>query len=192
VVTAWATVWRGGPVARAVLLGVVVGVLLGAQALLDSGMWLAAAIVAVVTGAALGPLAALRMSRYWPGATDFTGADRVRIVRAARRGYPIDDERLARGVVDYSAGLRAAVGKTHIYRWVIGLVLAVALGMAVFDAVTGSIRDTVASCVYLGLLAIELFWWPTRQRELLLNSGLATALAQQEIDLDAAGSDRDG
>ncbi|MCK0175205.1 hypothetical protein [Mycolicibacterium sp. F2034L] len=176
-VAAWATVWRGGRAVRCLLLGVVIGLFLGALAVLDSGVPLVGVIVAVVTGAVLGPFTEARMRHYWPGADAFTGAERVRIVRAARRGYPVDGDRLAGGVIDYSAGLRAAAEKSQTYRWVLWLVLAVALGVAVLDAATGSIRDTVASCVYLGLLAIELFWWPTRRRELLLNSALATALA---------------
>jgi hypothetical protein len=177
VVAAWATVWRGGPAVRTLLLGLGVGVFLGALALLDSGMPLAAVLVAVITGAVFGPLTEARMRHYWPGADAFTGVERVRIVRAARRGYPVDGDRLADGVIDYSAGLRAAAERGQTYRWVVWLVLAVALGIAVYDAVNGSIRDTVASCVYLGLLTIELFWWPTRRRELLLNSALASALA---------------
>ncbi|WP_263858035.1 hypothetical protein [Mycolicibacterium doricum] len=36
------------------------------------------------------------------------------------------------------------------------MVLVVALVTAVVDAVTGLVRETVASCVYL----IELTWWP--------------------------------
>ncbi|MBO0676441.1 hypothetical protein JRC04_03070 [Mycolicibacterium sp. S2-37] len=176
-VAAWATVWRGGPAVRTLLLAVGIGVFLGALALLDSGMPLAAILVAVITGAVLGPLTESRLRHYWPGAAAFTGAERVQIVRAARRGYPVDGDRLARGVIDYSTGLRAAADRENTYRWVIWLVLAVALAIAVYDAASGSVRDTVASCVYLGLLAIELFWWPSRRRELLLNSALATALA---------------
>jgi hypothetical protein len=65
---------------------------------------------------------------------------------------------------------------------VLAVVLVVALGTAVFDALAGSVRETVASCVYLGLLAIELTWWPARRRELLLNSALAAALAKRVLD----------
>jgi hypothetical protein len=181
VVTAWATVWWGGPVLRALTFGLCIGLFLGALALLDSGMPVVGLIVAVMTGLVCGPLNAARMNRYWPGAAEFTGGERVRIVRAARRGYPVDDDRLAPGVVGYSAGLQAAIDRTKSWRWLIWLVLTVALGLAVYDAVTGSILDTVASCIYLGLLAIELFWWPTRRRELLLNSALAAALAQRRV-----------
>lgn len=89
---------------------------------------------------------------------------------------------MAAGVVEYSAGLRAAAERLHPYRWVVWLVIVVALGTAAWDAVAGSVRETAASCVYLGLLAIDLFWWPARRRELLLNAALAAALAQQALD----------
>lgn len=180
-VTAAATLWCGGFALRALIAGVGVGVFLGALALLDSGMPLAGAIVAVLTGPVLGVLTARRMQRYWPGGEDFTGAERVTIVRAARRGYPVAGPALARGVIQYSAGLRTAAERLRTYRWLIWLVLAVALGIAIFDAATGSMRDAAASCVYLGLLAIEVLWWPSRRRELLLNSALASALAQRIV-----------
>ncbi|WP_369804015.1 hypothetical protein [Mycobacterium sp. GA-2829] len=177
-----ATGWRGGPLQRGLLIGATSGFFFGALALLDSGIPVVGAIVFVVTGGFLGVWTTRRMDRYWPGARDFTTAERVRVVRAARRGDRVEDPRLARGVVDYAAGLRAAAERLYPYRWVIVLVLVVAIGTAVVDAVTGSVRETVASCVYLGLLAIELAWWPARRRELLLNSALATALAQQVLE----------
>lgn len=186
-VTAAATLWRGGFALRALIVGVGTGVVLGALALLDSGMPLAAVIVAVVTGPVFGVVSARRMQRYWPQGREFTGAQRVTVVRAARRGYPVADETLARGVLQYSAGLRTAAEGLRTYRWVIWLVLAVALGVAAVDAASGSVRDAAASCVYLGLLAIEVFWWPARRRELLLNSALAGALAQRVVAADAGG-----
>jgi hypothetical protein len=182
-----ATGWRGGPVARGVLIGVPAGLFLGALALLDSGMLVLGATVFVVTGAFLGVWTVRRMDRYWPGARELDSNQRMAVVRAARRGDAVGDARLARGVVGYDAGLRAATERLHPYRWVFALVLVVAIATAVVDALTGSVRETVASCVYLGLLAIELTWWPARRRELLLNSALATALAQQVL----AGEPRD-
>ncbi|MGE2714841.1 hypothetical protein ACQI4L_12335 [Mycolicibacterium litorale] len=177
-----ATGWRGGPVVRGLSIGLTTGLFFGALALLDSGLLVAGAIVFVVMGVAMGVTTVRRMNRYWPGSADFTGAERMTIVRAARRGYRVDDPRLAAGVVDYSAGLRAAAERLYPYRWVVWLVLVVALGTAAWDAVAGSVRETAASCVYLGLLAIELLWWPARRRELLLHSALAAALAQQVLE----------
>lgn len=168
--------------ARGLMICATAGLFFGALALLDSGLPVVGAVVFVVTGAAVGWSTTRRMSRFWPGASDFSGAERVAIVRGARRGYQVDNRRLAAGVIDYSAGLQAATERLYPYRWVVWLVLVVALGTAVLDAVTGSVRDTAASCVYLGLLAIELTWWPARRRELLLNAALATALARQVVD----------
>ncbi|MFS0898983.1 hypothetical protein [Mycolicibacterium litorale] len=177
-----ATGWRGGVLTRGLVIGATTGLFFGALALLDSGLLAVGAIVFVVTGAVLGGWTVRRMNRFWPGSAGFTGAERVAIVRAARRGYRVDDPRLAAGVVEYSAGLRAAAERLHPYRWVVWLVIVVALGTAAWDAVAGSVRETAASCVYLGLLAIDLFWWPARRRELLLNAALAAALAQQALD----------
>lgn len=169
---------------QTLLIGASAGLFFGALAVLDSGMILAGAIVFVVVGGFLGVSTVRRMDRYWPGARQFDTAERVTVVRAARRGDRVDDPRLARGVVDYAAGLHTAAERLHQYRWVVILLLVVAIATTVLDAVTGSVRETVASCVYLGLLAIELTWWPARRRELLLNSALATALAQRVLDGD--------
>jgi hypothetical protein len=177
-----ATGWRGGPVQRGLLIGATAGLFFGALALLDSGMLLAGAVVFVVTGGFVGVWTVRRMNRYWPGARNLDTGDRVTVVRAARRGYPVSEPRLARGVAEYDAGLRAAAEPLYPYRWVVAVVLVVALGTAVVDALTGSVRETVASCAYLALLAIELTWWPARRRELLLNSALAAALAQRSLD----------
>jgi hypothetical protein len=45
--------------------------------------------------------------------------------------------------------------------------------------VYGSTRDAVASCVYLALLVIELFWWPKRQAQLLSNAERAAETARR-------------
>lgn len=177
-----ATGWRGGTLTRALMIGATAGLFFGALTLLDSGLPLVGVVVFVVTGAAMGWSATRRMSRYWPGASDFSGAERVAIVRTARRGYQVNNRRPAAGVIDYSAGLQAATERLYPYRWVVCLVLVVALGTAVSDAVTGSVRDTAASCIYLGLQAIELTWSPARRRELLLNSALAAALAKEVLE----------
>jgi hypothetical protein len=173
VVTVPASMWRLGPVGRALTTGGCAGVFYGALALLDSGIPLAAAIVFVVLGTAYGIWMPRRMARYWPTARELTGAERVRVVRATRRGELVGDSRLARSVVDYSRGLHAAAEQARPYRWLVWLALAVAVVSALWDTVAGSTRDAVASCVYLALLAIEMFWWPRRQAELLSNADRA-------------------
>ena len=130
-------------------------------------------------GSAFGIVMARRMARYWPGAKRLSGAERVTVVRVARRGERIGDARLAQAVVDYSYGLRAAAEKTRPFRWLIWLVIAVAAVLALRDTVFGSTRDAVASCLYVALLVIELFWWPKRQDQLLSNAERAEELARQ-------------
>jgi hypothetical protein len=166
-------VWRGGALRRALTVGVGVGVLLGAMAWLDSGMLLAGVLVFVILTVFCSVWMARRMARYWPGAKDLTGEERVAVVRAARRGERIGDPHLAQAVIEYSQGVHAAVEKARPFRWVVPLVLVVSVGTAAWDAVFGSWGNAVASGIYLVLLLIELFWWPQRRDQLLANADRA-------------------
>jgi hypothetical protein len=145
---------------------------------LDSGFLLSGVIVLVVVGAFYGIWMARRMARYWPGAKQLSGDERVTVVRAARRGERIDNARLAQAVVDYSSGMHAAAERARPFRWLLPLVLVVSLGTAVWDAVYGSWGNAAASAIYLALLLIELFWWPKRRDELLANGDRAADIAQ--------------
>jgi hypothetical protein len=168
-----AFVWRGGAVSRAVVVGLGTGIFLGLLAWLDSGLWfaglIAAAIIAVIYGIWLGR----RMVKYWPGASALTGEQRVRVAGVTRWGGRIGDPALAQPVVDYADGLRKSAETGRPFRWLLPLILVVAIGIAVWDAVFGSTRDVIASCVYLVLLGFELFWWPGRRDRLLTNADRA-------------------
>ena len=168
-----AVLWRGNAVGRAVLVGVGVGVFIGLLAWLDSGLWfaglLAGAIVAVVYGVWLGA----RMARYWPGASALTGEQRVRVAGVTRWGGRIGDPALAQPVVDFADGMRRSADSGRPFRWLLPLVLAVAVVLAVWDAVFGSTRDLVASLVYLVLLGLDMYWWPGRRDRLLANADRA-------------------
>jgi hypothetical protein len=98
VVPAWA--WRGGRVLGALTLGVIAGVFLSALSFADSGLWLSSLIVLVILTPFYAILMGRRMRKFWPGANDVAGADRVAVVRAARRGERIGDAALAPAVVD--------------------------------------------------------------------------------------------
>jgi hypothetical protein len=168
--------WRGGSVVRGVTVGVCAGLFFGVLAWLDSGMLVAGAIVFVILGVGSSVWMARRMSRYWPGAAELSGAQRVAVVAAARRGERIGDDSLAPAVVDYGRGLHAAVERGKPWRWVIVLVLVVAVATAAWDAVQGSLGNVVVSVVYLVLAGLEMFWWPRRCDELLANADRAAAL----------------
>lgn len=176
-VTVPAFVWRGGSVLRGVTVGLALGIGLGALAWIDSGMLLGGIITLVITGVFYGIWMRRRMARYWPGAKDLTGEDRVTVVRTARRGEHIGDARLAKAVIDYSRGMHEAADKARLFRWVLPLVLIVALGTAVWDALFGSWGNVVVSAIYLVLLPLELFWWPKRQEQLLANADRAAEMA---------------
>jgi hypothetical protein len=175
VISVPAPAWWGGAVYRAFATGLPIGVFFAALAWLDSGIWLAGVIVFVLLGASYGVWMARRMSRYWPGAAKLDGADRVAVVRSARRGEPVAG-RVGAALGDYCSGLHAVVDNSRLrrYRWVVWLVLAVAAVLAVHDAVFGSVRNGVASAVYLGLIALEVFWWPRRLQQLLASADTAS------------------
>lgn len=80
-----------------------------------------------------------------------------------------------------SAILVVVILVTLPFRWLLWFVLTVAVGTAVWDTVFGSVRNGVASCIYLVLLLLELFWWPKRQRQLLANADRAADIAQHVL-----------
>jgi uncharacterized membrane protein len=182
VVTVPAFVWRGGFLRRALIVGGAVGVALGAMSWLDSGFLLSGIIVFVVIGVFFGIWIPRRMARYWPGAKQLGGDERVTVVRTARRGERIGDARLAQAVVDYSSGMHAAAVKARAFRWLLILVLVVAVGTAAWDAVFGSWGNAAASVIYLVLLFVELFWWPKRQAQLLANADHAAEIAEHSSE----------
>jgi hypothetical protein len=177
VVPAW--VWRGGPSLRAATLGLVAGIFLSALSYADSGLLLSSLVVLLILTPFYGILMARRMRRFWPGAEELTGADRVAVARAARRGESIGDARLAPAVIEYSDGLRAAYEQARPHRWVIWVVVAAALIAAVVDCFTSPIRSAVASWLFVALLAVELWWWPKEQARLVANAERAAESARQ-------------
>ena len=184
-----AFVWRGGAFGRGIVVGLGTGIFLGLLAWLESGLWfaglLAAAIITVIYGIWLG----WRMVKYWPGATALTGEQRVRVAGVTRWGGRIGDPALAQPVVDFADGMRKAAESGRHFRWVVPLVLVVAIGTAVWDAAFGSTRDVIASGVYLVLLGIELFWWPGRRDQLLVNADRARERAVALIESTASKSE---
>jgi hypothetical protein len=117
VVVVPAYLWRLGPVLRATTLGLIAGIVLSALSFADSGLWLSSVAVLVILPPFYAILMGRRMRRFWPGANGLSGADRVAVARAARRGEKIADARLAPAVIDYSDGLRAAYEIALPRRW---------------------------------------------------------------------------
>ena len=181
-VTVPAFVWRGGSVVRGLTLGFGVGVPLAALAWLDSGMWLSAILVLIILVIFYGIWMTRRMARYWPGADNLSGEDRVTVVRAAQHGERIVDVRLAQSVIDYVRGLHAAAENARPFRWLLPIVLVVGIATAAWDAVFGSWGNAIASAIYLVLLLLELFWWPKRREQLLANADRAAELARERAE----------
>jgi hypothetical protein len=164
------------------MLGVAIGLFLGALAWIDSGMLVGGIIAIVVTGIVYGILMHRRMARYWPGAKQLTGDERVMVVNTARRGERIADARLAQAVIDYSRGFHDAAEKGRYFRWFLIFILVVAVGTAVWDTIFGSWGNAVASVIYLVLLLFEIFWWPKRLEQLLVNTDRAAEAATHLVE----------
>jgi len=181
VVTIPAAVWRGGPVLRALTVGGTAGLSLGGLAWLDSGFFVSGVIVMIVVGTFYGVWMGRRMARYWPSASNLSGAERVTVARAVRRGEPIDNARLNAPLREYGRGLRAAAETEPWLRWMLALALAVSAVAAAWDAFAGSWGNIVASAIYLTALLIEVFWYPGWRAHLLANADIASASARKSF-----------
>ena len=176
VIPAW--VWRGGPVCRAVNIGLPVGIFLGALVFAESGSALGAIVAVGVLSPFYGIMMARRMARFWPGAKDLNGADRAAVVRATRRGEEVGEARWALAVMDYSGGLREAHRQARRYRWVVWFFAVSALILAFSDSFFGSIRAALMSWLVVVFFVVELLWWPRNQAHLLSNAERAENLAR--------------
>jgi hypothetical protein len=174
-VTVPAMVWRRGPIRRGLMVGLSVGLFFGALAWLESGMLLSAAIVFVVLGVGSAVWIPRRMTKYWPGSTALTGDQRAAVVSAVRAGTGIGDPALRQPVTDYTRGLHSAAERSGRWRWLVILLLLVAVGTALWDWVFGSWGSAIASVVYLMLAGLELFWWPKWLTQLLANADRAAS-----------------
>lgn len=181
-VTVPAFVWRYEPIPRGLLVGVSVGAFLAALAWLDSGLLIAGLVVFATLSLFYGWWMARRMSRYWPSAAQLVGSDRERVVRAARTGDAVGDPRLGPALTDYRNGLHRAAEDARPLRWLLWFVLVVAIAMSVWDATSGSWGNTIASVLYLAMLVLELFWWPGKQRQLLVNADRAVENARRTTE----------
>jgi hypothetical protein len=178
-VTVPAFVWRYGPLVRGVTLGVAAGTFFGLLAWLDSGFLVTGLIVFAMLWLFYGLWMSRRMNQHWPAARQLTGPQREQVARAARGGERIDDPGLTPALTGYRNGLHEAAEQTRLLRWLVWFVLVVAVGTAVWDAAFGSWGNAIVSVIYLVLLALEVFWWPKRQRQLLANADRAVAIARK-------------
>jgi hypothetical protein len=179
-VPAWA--WRGGAAARAVCVGVPVGVFLAALVFAESGLMLGAVVTLVVISIFYGIVVARRMSQFWPAAKDLSGADRVAVARAARRGRGIVDARLAPAAIEYGGGLRAAREQGRRWQWMVWLGAVAALVLAVLDSISGPSRMAAVSWLFVVFFAVEIFWWPRAQDRLLVNAERTGESARRALD----------
>ncbi|MEV5876242.1 hypothetical protein AB0L75_18810 [Streptomyces sp. NPDC052101] len=171
--------WRLGSVSRGVGAGLAAGVFFGAFVLVEAGSWAGAVVVFVVLSLFYGIRVARRMEGIWPAAMGMSGADRAAVVRATRRGEAIDDPRLAPSVVAYARALRRAAEEDGLRRWVVLLVTALAVALAVYDTVRSSTGETIASWLVVVLLLADLMWWPRSRTRLLARVDRAEASARR-------------
>ncbi|MEU9476529.1 hypothetical protein [Streptomyces sp. NPDC048191] len=171
--------WRLGPAGRAVGAGLPAGAFFGAFVLVEAGSWTGAAVVFVVLGLFYGTRVARRTKNVWPAAEGMSGADRTAVVRATRRGEAVDDPRLAPAVVEYAHALRRAAQEDRLRRWVVLVVTALAVVLAVYDTLRGSTGETVVSWLVVVLLVADLTWWPRGRARLLARADRAEASARR-------------
>ncbi|WP_189948470.1 hypothetical protein [Streptomyces alanosinicus] len=174
---------------RAVGAGLAAGVFFGAFVLVEANSWAAAGVVFVVLSLFYGTRVPRRMDRIWPAAKDMNRADRATVVRATRSGEAIGDPRLAPSVVAYAGALRRAAEEDRLRRWVVLLVTAFALALAVYDTVLGSTGESVASWLVAVLLLADLMWWPRSRARLLVRADRAEASARRVMDAGCATGD---
>ena len=178
-VPAW--VWRFPLIVRALIIGPALGLVIGALALIGSNSLLIGLIVLAVVTVVYGAVTARRMVKFWPGAKNLSGVDRMEVVRATRSGRDIGDPRLARGVTEYSRALREAAERFRLWWWMIALLGLVALGTAIADTVFSPVREAVVSWLYFAFFPVELVWWPRRQEQLLANAARAEESAHTRL-----------
>ncbi|MFE2100435.1 hypothetical protein [Streptomyces sp. NPDC059468] len=174
-------VWRGGPVRRAMIIGLSAGVSFGAFVLAESGSWAGAVAAVLVLGPFYGIRVSRRMSRVWPGAGDLDPADRQAVVRAARRGEDIGDPRLAPAVVDYCDGLRTAREHDRLLLWVVLVFAGLAVALALTDTISGSARQAWVSWLFVLFFLVELTWWPRRQARIMSHAEQAERSARRVL-----------
>jgi hypothetical protein len=175
-IPAW--VWRFGSFIRALIAGLAVGLVLGLLALFGSNSVLAGVVALVIITLFYGILMTRRIAKYWPGAKNLSGPDRVAVVRATRGGHDIADPRLANGVVEYSRGLHEAA-EHRLWWWLIAVIGVVAFGTAIADTIFSPVGEAVVSWLYFLFFPIEAWWWPRRQAQLLANAEQAEESARQ-------------
>jgi hypothetical protein len=157
-------------VRRAACVGIPIGVFLAALVVAESGLMLGGAIAFVVTSVFYGTLMARRMARFWPAAQGLSGADRVAVVRAARRGRRVDDPHLAPAAAEYARGLSEARAQARQGRWVVWLAAAAMVVLAVLDISSASPRNVAVSWLFVVFFAVEILWWPRVQARLVVNA----------------------
>lgn len=184
-IPAW--VWRGGPLFRAVCLGIPAGVFVAALAFAESGVLISAPVVFVVISVFNGVMMARRMGKSWPAATDLSPDERVAVSSAVRRGHHLAKARLAPAAVEYAGALRDAGRQARRWQWLVWLGGAAVLVLAAIDSVFATPRVATVSWLMVVLFAVEIFWWPRVRDRLLANAertheAACRALGQRRVD----------
>jgi hypothetical protein len=140
-----------------------------------------AALEGVFFGVFLGAWMAFVTWRRWPDAAHLNPDDRVAVVRIVRRGEAFRDARLAPAVVGYVAVIRAASDRARRSTWVLWIITAVTLSLALEESLNGSTRGAAVFWVLTGLLAGLFARLPRQRARLLANATHAEAVAAQML-----------
>jgi hypothetical protein len=179
--------WRGGAVRRAFSTGIPAGGVVGALVLAESGLVAGAVAALIATGACAGTVTARRMCRLWPAAEGLSADERVAVVRAVRRGRVVDQGRLVPAALGYVDGLRACGDQARSRQWLVWLLAATMLALAVLDTRYGTTRIAALSWLFAAVLAAEAFWGPRARAGLLARAERSAESARRALHQQRVG-----
>jgi hypothetical protein len=140
-----------------------------------------AALEGVFFGGFLGAWMAFVTWRRWPDAAHLTPDARVAVVRIVRRGETFRDARLAPAVLGYVAVIRSDEDRARRSTWVLWIITAVTLSLALGESLNGSTRGAAVFWVLTVLLAGLFARLPRQRARLLANATRAEATAAKML-----------
>jgi hypothetical protein len=169
--------WRGGPLRRAVAVG-----LFGALVAVVSQLAVSVSAVAAVAGGLVGGvLLGAIVWRRGDHLSVLSPSDRVSVIRAVDHGEPVSDPRLAPDVLTFAKVVMSAAGQEQRQRWVVFVLPALTIPVAVAGTVAGSVR--LAAYFWAVTVFFLVFAWllPRRVERKLKNAGEAARIAKDQI-----------
>jgi signal peptidase I len=132
-------------------------------------------------GAAMGAFGAYHAWHQWPGAANLAAADRLKVVRAVRRGEGIDDARLAPAVLEYAASVRRTQERERRRAWFVWLIAAGTLAVALANTISKSFSKAAVWWLLVAFWAAFFIWLPRRRARLIASAKRAEDAAKKLV-----------